>query len=132
MRQKLKHEKLVTIEMAIEKINWYQEDEELIIDGSLFDVESIVYVDGIATIRGLYDHEEKDLEKQLSEATGQGRNSNLNSILAKMLQFFFIENEQFHSHQFASLNNNAPQFRLQNSDKLTSPYITVPTPPPLG
>ena len=132
MKKKLKHQQLVTIEIPVHKICWYIPGKEILVNGSLFDVESIVYNNGIALIKGLYDTQEKELDKQLSQATGQNQNSSLNHILIRLLGFFLLANEQVNAIQFALLYSQPTTYGGYYTCQLPLHYNTVPTPPPLA
>jgi len=132
MQQQLKRGHLITLHLPAEKINWYKPDKEILVEGVLFDIESIVYHNGMATITGLYDQEEKELDEELSRATGHNSSSTFNTILAKLLGFFFMANEQINTFQMSMLPGSNAAYPPYYLCQLPFQYLTVPTPPPLG
>jgi len=132
--QRFKHEQYVTLLIPVENIRWHQPGEEILIEGLLFDVESISYHNNIATVNGLYDCLETDLDREISEAQAgkQNSESSLNNILAKILAFFFIETEPAPGNlNVAAEASMKPPLR-HYADNLLYNYISVPTPPPLS
>lgn len=65
MEEKLEHEKLQQLQMAVADINWYKEGKEILLNGALFDIKSLEIIDGIAYMTGLYDAQEMHIKKQL-------------------------------------------------------------------
>lgn len=69
MKRAFKSKELSTVHLT--QLTWYDKDEELIINGSLFDVSSIRQLpDGTYIAEGLYDHQENELY-QLMEASAE-------------------------------------------------------------
>jgi hypothetical protein len=46
-------------------LKWFKENKEIIVDGKLFDIKSVVFQDGIASFTGLYDDQEMYIKLQL-------------------------------------------------------------------
>ncbi len=132
MRQKLKHQQQVTLHIKADKIQWHKKGKEIKIEGSLFDVESITYKSGLATIKGLYDKKEKEIDKQIAKAYIEPQNNTLNITLVKLLGFYFIANLQVSFLRISAFQRNTPQLGWVKAYKLPANYSSVPTPPPLG
>lgn len=74
MKRAFKSKELSTV--LLTQLTWYDKDEELIINGSLFDVSSITQLpDGTYLVKGLYDHQENTLYKLLEDATKENQKS---------------------------------------------------------
>jgi hypothetical protein len=132
MRQELKHKLLVTLQIPADKIQWYKKGKEIIVEGSLFDVKSITYKNGLATVKGLYDKKEKEINKQIEKANNESQNNTLNTTLVKLLGFYFIYNKQLVTVNITAFRINTPQLGCTVSNRLPVHYLSVPTPPPLG
>jgi hypothetical protein len=132
MRHKLKHEQLTTLQIPSDKIQWYKKGKEIIVEGSLFDVKSITYKNGLATVKGLYDKKEKEINKQIEKTNNESQKNTLNTTLVKLLGFYFISNEQLATVGITAFHINTPQLGCSVSDRLPVHYLSVPTPPPLG
>jgi len=132
MRQELKHKQLVTLQLPVDEIQWYKEGKEIIVEGLLFDVKSITYNNGLATISGLYDKKEKEINKQIEKANNELQNNTLNTKLVKLLGFYFIFNEQLANFDINTFRINTPQLGCTDDYRLPVNYLSVPTPPPLG
>ena len=65
MEEKLEHEKLLHLQIAVSEINWYKEGKEILINGALFDIKAIEVIDNIAYISGLYDVHELQIKNQV-------------------------------------------------------------------
>lgn len=65
MEEKLEHEKLQELQIAVAEIQWYKEGKEILINGSLFDIKTMEVKEGIAFISGLYDKQESVIKDQL-------------------------------------------------------------------
>lgn len=131
MQQELKYKKLVTLQIPESEIQWFKEGKEIIVEGSLFDVKSITYKNGLVTVKGLYDREEKEIYKQIDK-TNESQNKSINTTLVKLLDFYFISNEQVATSYITTCNNNIPQLGCTDDYRLPVNYLSVPTPPPLG
>lgn len=66
MMEKLEEEKLQTVLVPAQELNWVKKNKEVRIADELFDVKEWKIEDGIAILKGLYDYEERMIEKQLS------------------------------------------------------------------
>jgi hypothetical protein len=132
MVQELKHKLLVTLQIPADKIQWYKKGKEIVVEGSLFDVKSITYKNGLATVKGLYDKKEKEINKQIEKANKESQNNTLNTTLVKLLGFYFISNEQLATADINVFRINTPQLGCTVSNRLPVHYLSVPTPPPLG
>ena len=75
MREKLERDNLQTVIVPVKDFRWYEEDREIIVDGTMFDVKTISVANGIATVIGIWDHREKELLDLLSREESQGNGS---------------------------------------------------------
>lgn len=72
MFEKLEKENIQSLRLPADKINWYKKGREIIIDGKMFDVKSIVRQGEEYLITGLFDEMETTLNDQLAMAHKQG------------------------------------------------------------
>ena len=61
MREKLERENLQTITIPVNEFRWYEENREVVVDGTMFDVKSIVRRGNSYIITGLFDEAETEL-----------------------------------------------------------------------
>ncbi len=132
MQLELKHKQLVTLQIPESKIQWYKEGKEIVVEGSLFDVKSITYKNGLATIKGLYDKKEKEIDKQIKKANSESQNKTLNTTLVKLLGFYFISHEQLVILETTAIRIDTPQLGCTGKRRLPVNYLSVLTPPPLA
>ncbi len=68
VKKAFKQKELSTI--RIQQLHWYEADKEILVDGVLFDVSSIeLQPDGMYLVKGLFDHQEQELHRQMDAAT---------------------------------------------------------------
>ncbi len=85
MHRRLEEQQLHTVVLAENTVRWAEEGKEILIEGRLFDVQSMEHKDGTIIFHGLYDEEETELELMFNTAwkknlAGQHR------LLAKIFQ----------------------------------------------
>ena len=84
MREKLQRENLQTITIQVNEFRWYEENREIVVDGTMFDVKSIVRRGNSYIITGLFDEAETELHiamGRLQQREGEGPDPELVSIV---------------------------------------------------
>ena len=61
MREKLERDNLQTVIVPVKEFRWYEEDREIIVDGTMFDVKTIERRGDNYIITGLFDEAETEL-----------------------------------------------------------------------
>jgi hypothetical protein len=124
-----KHEKLETFEVDSATIQWTKKNRELILNGEYFDIVSIKYNSGKATIKGVFDHKETKMHKAFSAATGKKSNhDHATQQIADWLQTGWFESR-------LDLSLACPINKTKNNTgwknkPLPIPTLTIPPPPP--
>lgn len=116
VKRAFKEKELSTI--RVQRLNWYKADKEIVVDGVLFDVNTIeLQSDGYYLVTGLFDHQEQLLHQQMDAATQSQRDLPL--VLASA--FCFSDHDQaitlppihyqyIHTEWNAVCTNMIPQF----------------------
>jgi hypothetical protein len=88
MKKAFKSKELSTI--RVRQLKWYEEDKEIIVNGTLFDVSSVTQQpDGTYIVKGLFDHQEQELHKLLDQSTEENQKSPLLVLYASC----FVSNQ---------------------------------------
>jgi len=129
-KERLEQQQLTCIRLPAAQLHWYKQDKEIIYNGHLFDVKSIVVdEDGMTTITGLYDFQEQQLDTKIEELFGKKRGQiPIETTLAKWLSVVYLLQEN--SSPVPVLTPTA-NFYGASSPITTLTFTTsVPTPPP--
>ncbi len=70
MSRELSQKELVSISIEDQEIQWVEKDREILIQGQLFDIRSLVSSNGRTTFTGLFDKKETDLTGLLKDQQG--------------------------------------------------------------
>ena len=128
MKEKLESSLLQTIILNPDEIHWVKSGKEIRIGKQLFDVKTYSIKNGKAYFTGLYDHEERLIEKQFSHfGDHHSKKDSLTlSKLFSLLQSVFFSNVtgfdyviKFMSSYPSSYNSALPKI-----------FKVIPTPPP--
>lgn len=86
-KQRFETEALQTITVSSEKINWVKAENEILIDGKLFDVKSLKTSGTNIVVTGFYDNKEDNLVKHIKNLNQQKNDSNdsANQLVVKFL-----------------------------------------------
>jgi hypothetical protein len=68
MEEKMEEAALQTLRIPEWAVQWTRAGKELRINGRLFDVKRHAYADGLLTLTGLFDEEEEQIKKTISES----------------------------------------------------------------
>jgi hypothetical protein len=124
-----KHENLETFVVDSATIQWTKKNRELIINGEYFDLVSVNYLNGKATVKGFFDHKETEMHIAFA-VTSKKNNDNGDAAqkLADLLQTGWLQNgfEISVSHPL-----------ILSTDRILFPgqffpfrIISIPHPPP--
>jgi hypothetical protein len=86
--QRFKTEHLQTIIISAQNIPWAKQEKEILIDGRLFDVESIKKIGANLAITGFFDHKEDKLIKRIVKLAKQ-KNESGSPLSQSVIKFFF-------------------------------------------
>ncbi len=131
MKEKLEYASLQTITIKKSEFKWVKKNKEIIIDGQLFDVKSIVIYKDEIVVKGLFDDDENELEKVFSSVMHQKKNepSPISKLILKfILTPVFIKNHVAYSPWLAP---NVLTFFGYYDEDLTSQHFAIKTPPPV-
>ena len=124
MLHRMEKEALQTLELKRGELVWFKENKELLIDGKLFDVESIRFEQDFIIVSGLFDEEEDKLADKIKNQ--QTKQKNKDGWSLNILPLFPIRNQ---SYIFHIAKGCKPSPMLTFSHILTN-FLPVQTPPP--
>ncbi len=87
-QERFEKERLQTIVITAEKILWVQDEKEVLINGRLFDVESIKKVGQTLELTGFFDHKEDRIVNHLKN-TEQQKNNSTSPLNQSTIKFLF-------------------------------------------
>jgi hypothetical protein len=124
-KEKLEKGMLQTLVLNKNEFNWFKINKEISIDGKLFDVKSFSEKNGWYVFKGIYDHDETALNKNINNSI----NEKANQFLTGLFQMLFSA----HSSNFPELppigKMVVSSFPLIVQD-ISSPVKDILTPPP--
>ena len=129
MREKLERENLQTITIPVTEFHWYEEDREIIVDGTMFDVKSIRRNGDHYIITGLFDEAETELHiamGKLQQRENEGPNPELISLV--LSQTFTPPLADGMLAQ--SPDGDIILYKGNSDEKLYSTILSILTPPP--
>lgn len=127
MKEALEKKQLTTIKIHQAELVWYEENEELLIAGEKFDVkEWNIDKNGIATLKGLFDKDEKKLDEVL--ATSMNKNNTTNLLWQKIFYSVYLEKEIHISNH--SISCFIQKHLIKQDSQFSKGYLTIFTPPP--
>ena len=101
MRVSLETSLLKTITLNEVDVQWVEENEEVSINGNLFDVKTYHIADGKITLTGLFDNDEIKLQHQLKNLMHQkeGSDTPLNQLVVKLFFSPFYINSAYSNYE---------------------------------
>lgn len=130
MKEKMESEQLHTIVIADNEIHWAKAGKEIWFEGKMFDIKSSESKDGFTTFKGLFDNEETLLKQNLKKSweNNQTKQSQLFAQLFHVLQnIYFSNSDKDWTEATNELSTNS-----FSSPNILSPFLEIPTPPPLA
>lgn len=133
MAERLEEQNLQTIKLPADKVHWYEEDKEIIVEGKLFDVKSFTQQpDDTFLFTGLFDEEETDIKKEVDKLL-QKKNDDATGKKSAARFFFlpFIKELASHlpDHPLLPIHG---VWRTIDNDHIPDIYLPVISPPPKG
>lgn len=129
MWKQAEHKKLETFVVDSASIQWAKKNRELILNGEYFDIVSIHYQNGKATIKGVFDHKETEMHKAF---TATNEKNNGNDHATRQLANWLLTGWLWNKSDWMPC-----EFNLKNSTKkgwIDSPlpiaFLSIPLPPP--
>jgi hypothetical protein len=124
-KEKRKHDATIVISIPADSVIWI-EDDEILIDGEMFDIKASELNNGIYVFKGYFDLAETDLVKMIRHASGESADAkDIWSSYFKWLPLISKEDDveptiqQFSDVSFIAIHSQFANFPL-----------TVITPPP--
>ena len=130
MLEKLERNHLQRISIATDRIQWYEEGREIIVDGKMFDIKSSKVANDSTIFYGLYDHEETALKQQVeSIVNNKSARDQKSQAAGKFLfqQLYVVAQASATTFGFLAKD---PLMYSNYSDDLLCSFLPVFTPPP--
>jgi hypothetical protein len=123
-------ELIQTITISAEKLNWIRAGKEVLVDGRLFDVKSLVINGPDVALTGFYDHKEDNLVKHIKELGEQKQDSNrpVNNLTVAFLLLLQFKGPEIFPIQ-SSWKHVSCQFP-EYAETLINHSYPAPSPPP--
>jgi hypothetical protein len=131
MREKLEYASLQTITIKRAAFKWVKKDQEIIVNGELFDVESIIINENDVIVTGLFDDDENKLEQVFSSVMQLQKNETapINKLVLKfILTPFSLKN---HLALIPTFYRNQMILYRHFDETLISQFYPIKTPPPI-
>lgn len=130
MLEKLERSHLQRISIATDRIQWYEEGKEIIVDGKMFDIKSSKVVNDSTIFYGLYDHEETSLKQQVESIVNNksARDEKSQAVGKFLFQQLYVD-AQSSATTFGFWAKD-PLIYSNYTDELLRSFIPVFTPPP--
>lgn len=129
MRQKLESEQVQTVIVPVKDFKWYEEGREIIVDGMMFDVKSMIRQGDNYLITGLFDERETELHialGRLHERSEEGADA---SLVAKVLSTTWVSPAAYYSITLITPTQLSVK-RINPADQLYNTFLSIQTPPP--
>ncbi|MGQ0740471.1 MAG: hypothetical protein ACT4OJ_15585 [Bacteroidota bacterium] len=129
MKEQLEEKMIHTIVLAEKDVKWFKPGKEIVVEGKMFDVKSVIHRnDGTVTFTGLFDEEETLLVKQMQQRQ-QEENTKGGKQIVQLLQQAQALPEESTADECAWRIISASLFAFY-SPSLPKAYTTILTPPP--
>ncbi len=130
MSAKLKQNRLSTLIIKQDDIKWVKTNKEILVNGRLFDVNSIIKKADCFEITGLFDGDEDLLQKEITDLHHRKNNgdSPISQLLIKYLSFdgFFHESD----FSFVTVTLSIRCFYSTYTGNVIQQLLPVISPPP--
>lgn len=130
MAERLEAQNLQTIKLPSDKVRWYEENKEIIIDGKLFDVKSFTQQpDDMFLFTGLFDEEETDIKNEVEKLLQKNDNTSGKNSVARFFFLSFIREltNNLLDHPLIPVHG---VWRAIDNDHIPDIYLPVISPPP--
>lgn len=127
MKEKLEQEALQTIVIPANEFKWYDEGNEIVLGGKMFDVKSVTQQNGSYIVTGLFDDDETQLHLALKKLQHSGDAPDAQLIS----ELIFDEWTHHNEHSFELFTPTGLNCSIANSNpQLHSIFLYIQTPPP--
>lgn len=129
MREKLESENLQTVIVPVKEFRWYEENREIIVDGMMFDVESMRQEGDNYIISGLFDEAETELHiamGKLQQSDTEGPDAQLVSLVLSQTLISPASGHNFQVPEPGELSSG----KIHSDEQLYNTILSIHTPPP--
>lgn len=127
MKEKLEENILHTITVSEKNVHWVKKNKEILVNGKMFDIKHFQAENGYFIFTGLYDEEETALNEEVNNNFNRNNKSGwLVTNLFQWLQTVYTTPFTNQLPVIMAVQHN-PSFIFTT---LTSPILTILTPPP--
>jgi hypothetical protein len=129
MREKLERDNLQTVIIPVNEFRWYEEDREIIVDGTMFDVKTIARRGDNYIITGLFDEAETELHiamGRLQQKEGEGPDPETISLV---LSVTFMPPSCSNVFEWME-DDDLSSKKAVTDEQLYNTAISILTPPP--
>ena len=130
MEEKLEKEHIQIVHIPVSEIQWHKKDKEIIINGKLFDVKSVILVNGVAECKGLFDEQETSIKKMITQLQRQQEEDNPLNISADKFFSLVLFSEDSLPYSFPGFFFSQSVHYICADDLLIFTNLSTPTPPP--
>ena len=129
MEEKLESAQLQTVIIPVEQFRWYEENREIVVDGTMFDVKSIKREGNNYIVTGLFDEAETKMHIAMGKLQGReekGEDASLVSVIISQTLMAPV------AAPCIDLPNEsaAPSKAIISGEKLYNTILSIHTPPP--
>ncbi|HYF33460.1 MAG TPA: hypothetical protein VD993_20185 [Chitinophagaceae bacterium] len=131
MREKLERDQLQTVIVPVKDFRWYEEGREIVIEGMMFDVESITRQNDHYIVTGLFD----EAETQLNIALGLLQQKNNDGPDAQLVSVVLSQTLMYPppiNEELASQETIVSSQKIYTDETLYNTILSIHTPPPRG
>ena len=129
MLSRLESSGLQTYAIPLNRLKWYTEGHELLIDGRMFDVKSIHQEGDKYVVSGLFDDDETELNHIITAASSPNNQGNGILLFKSCLGILAITPVNV-NWQFGCIINTRVKLFVPYSFKLNAGYLKAFSPPP--
>jgi hypothetical protein len=131
MMEKLGKDELQTISIPTGSILWYKKNHELMIDGKMFDVKSIIQQGDTSIITGLFDDDDTELHEALAGMHEQKNNGHHNALMLYQVCLGIIAEQNYLTNHTILKDFGFIQASFtEYEDPVMQAYLPVFSPPP--
>ena len=130
MLEKMEIQHLTTVKIPEESFRWYNLENEIEINGRMFDVKSHKLINGVYLVTGLYDEMETALNEKLNKILENNDPSTDSNLIFQVSLGIEGEEKLFCQFQFYSLDEVLIQKNLFSDMLKPQHHLDILSPPP--
>ena len=128
MRERLEEQLLQQVTINDKDVQWIEKDEEILVDGKMFDIKTVEHHNGASTFTGLFDNEETGLMLRLEETQDQNSASS-NKLLTDFFHWLgSVYNDTYRADSPVYTDSNHEYLLIAST--LHDQFIAIVIPPP--